>query len=301
MHFTFEYPWVLFLLLLLPCFYLCKKRVATQFLPKLDWIPKTKRLFQKQTLQRAIIYTLSVVALSSPVSYSSLAPSNKKGINIVLALDTSGSMRESGFSNQDQEMTKFDLLKVLAKDFIQKRTGDNIGIVAFGTFAFSASAVSYDLEGVGELLDMLEVEIAGKNTAIGEAIAQSVTTLKYSNAKEKVIILVTDGKNNSGSISVKDAVLMAKKKKIKIFTIGLGSEKEYDQKLLNRISLESGAKAFGAKNAKDLQAVYSEINQLLPSPIRSKNYLHKVLLYPWFLSIALCMLFWYLYKRGGFR
>ena len=297
MHFTFEYSWVLLLWLLLPCFYLCKRKVATQFLPKLEWIPKQKRLFQKQTLLRALIFALSVFALASPIRYSSIAPSDRKGINIVLALDTSGSMRESGFSNQDQEMTKFDLLKILADDFIQKRSGDNIGIVAFGTFAFSASPVSYDLEGVRALLDMLEVEIAGKNTAIGEAIAQSVHTLRYGNAKEKVIILVTDGKNNSGSISVKDAVLMAKKEKIKIFTIGLGTQKEYDKKLLDRIAQDSGAKSFGAQNAKDLQSVYAQINHLLPSVIRSKNYLHKIMLYPWVLFVALTLLFWYLYRR----
>ncbi len=297
MHFTFEYPWVLLLLLLLPCFYLCKRKVSTQFLPKLEWIPKQKRLFQKQTLLRALIFALSVFALASPIRYSSIAPSDRKGINIVLALDTSGSMRESGFSNQDQEMTKFDLLKILADNFIQKRSGDNIGIVAFGTFAFSASPISYDLEGVRALLDMLEVEIAGKNTAIGEAIAQSVHTLRYGNAKEKVIILVTDGKNNSGSISVKDAVLMAKKAKIKIFTIGLGTQKEYDKKLLDRIAQDSGAKSFGAQNAKDLQSVYAQINHLLPSAIRSKNYLHKIMLYPWVLFIALTILFLYLFKR----
>ncbi len=297
MHFTFEYPWVLLLWLLIPCFYLCKRKVATQFLPKLEWIPKQKHLFQKQTLLRALIFALSVFALASPIRYSSIAPSDRKGINIVLALDTSGSMRESGFSNQDQEMTKFDLLKILADDFIQKRSGDNIGIVAFGTFAFSASPVSYDLEGVRALLDMLEVEIAGKNTAIGEAIAQSVHTLRYGNAKEKVIILVTDGKNNSGSISVKDAVLMAKKEKIKIFTIGLGTQKEYDKKLLDRIAQDSGAKSFGAQNAKDLQSVYAQINHLLPSVIRSKNYLHKIMLYPWVLFVALTLLFWYLYRR----
>ncbi len=298
MHFTFEYPWVLILLLLLPCFFLCKKSAGHCILPKLVWIPRKKRLLQTQTLMRALIYALCVIALASPISYTSFAPSQRKGINIVLALDTSGSMRESGFTGKDEDLTKFDLLKVLASDFIQKREGDNIGIVAFGTFAFSASPVSYDLDGVRKLLDMLEVEIAGKNTAIGEAIAQSIRTLEYGNAKQKVIILVTDGKNNSGSISPKAAVMMAKKAGIKIYTIGLGSPKEYDQKLLSRIAGESGGKAFGARNDKDLEAVYSEIGRLLPSAIRSSHYLHKKIYYMWFLFLASILLFWYLYKRG---
>ncbi|RUM66496.1 MAG: hypothetical protein DSZ05_04190 [Sulfurospirillum sp.] len=296
MHFTFEYPAALLLLLLLPCFYFCRKKAKSRFLPKLSWLPVRGSLLHRELWWRILIFTLVVTALAAPISFTARAPSHRKGVAIVLALDTSGSMRESGFGKGED--SKFALLQRLVAAFIDKRAGDNIGVVAFGTFAFTASPVSYDLEGVKSLLEMLEVEIAGKNTAIGDAIVQSLKTLARSRAKEKVIILVTDGENNSGSVSVKQAVAMAKKEGIKIFTIGLGTPKTYDAAMLERIARESGGKMFGAVNEDDLQKVYAQINKLLPSPLRSAHYLNKRALFVFPLFLAVLLLFYYLYRRG---
>jgi len=223
MHFTFEYPAALLLLLLLPCFYFCRKKAKSRFLPKLSWLPVRGSLLHRELWWRIAVFSLGVVALAAPIRFTAQAPTSRKGVAIVLALDTSGSMRESGFGKGEE--SKFLLLQRLVGNFIDQRAGDNIGVVAFGTFAFTASPVSYDLEGVKSLLEMLEVEMAGKNTAIGDAIVQSLRTLEKSRAKEKVIILVTDGKNNSGRVSPKQAVEMAKKAGVKIFTIGLGTPK----------------------------------------------------------------------------
>jgi len=297
MHFTFEYPAVLLLLLLTPCFYFCRKKGKTIFLPKLSWLPKKSRFLQKELLFRIAIFSFGVIALAIPFSYSAKAPAHREGVAIVLALDTSGSMREMGFGKREDE-TKFELLQRLVKAFIQKRSGDNIGIVAFGTFAFTASPVSYDLEAVSKLLEMLEVEIAGKNTAIGDAIRQSILTLQKSKAKERVVILVTDGKNNSGKVSPKEAVKQAKEAGIKIFTIGLGKKNTYDAALLERIAKESGGESFGAVSEEDLQKVYAKIDTLLPSPLRSGYYLNKKSLYTFPLLFAVLLLFWYLYQRG---
>ncbi|OQX74566.1 MAG: hypothetical protein B6D59_01850, partial [Campylobacteraceae bacterium 4484_4] len=152
MHFTFEYPLSFFLLLLLPCLHFCRKRSGRCFLPKLEWIPKRSRWFNFTLLQRMAIFALGVTALASPILYSSKEPLQRKGIDIVLALDTSGSMRESGFDETQHEKSKFELLKEMASRFIGRRFGDNIGVVAFGTFAFTASPVSYDHAGVKSLL-----------------------------------------------------------------------------------------------------------------------------------------------------
>ncbi len=295
MHFTFDYPAALLLLLLLPCFYFCRKKGKSRFLPKLNWLPKRGRYLHRELLWRMAIFALMVFALAAPVTFSAKVPSGRQGVAIVLALDTSGSMRESGFGKGDE--SKFALLQRLASDFMQRRFGDNIGVVAFGTFAFTASPVSYDIAGVQALLGMLEVEIAGKNTAIGEAIAQSLKTLQHSEAKEKVIILVTDGKNNSGKISPKEAVQMAKAQGVKIYTVGLGERKMYDALLLEKIAEESGGAAFGAVEEKDLEKVYAQIDTLLPSPLRSARYLHKRALFIYPLLVAVLLLFAYLYKR----
>lgn len=288
MHIAFEHPYFLFLLPLALCLIYCKKIQHKSFLPKLEWIPKKNRLFNYQSILKVAIFLLLTIAISSPIRYDAITPSKKYGHDIVLALDTSGSMKESGFSKTASDLSKFALLQKLVADFIDKRMSDNIGIVAFGSFAFTASPVTYDHQGLKNLLDMLEVEIAGKNTAIGDAIEQSITTLSYAKAKEKVIILITDGINNAGHISIKDAISKAKEKGIKIFTIGLGTTKEYDAKLLKRIAGESLGKSFGASDAAALQKVYDEIDHLLPSAIRSEQYLNKrALFYPLLLLASL--------------
>jgi Ca-activated chloride channel family protein len=299
MHYTLENPYFLLLLPLLLCLFYCKKRTKTTYLPRLDWIPKTSRLFNTQTLLKVAIFSLLVLTLASPISYDAITPSKKYGRDIVLALDTSGSMRETGFSQQHKGTSKFELLQTLVADFIQKRVSDNIGVVAFGSFAFSASPVTYDHQSLKELLSMLEVEIAGKNTAIGDAINQSLTTLSFSHAKEKIIILITDGISNAGTHSIQDAVAKAKAQHVKIFTIGLGKHKDFDAKLLTRISQESFGKSFEAKDAQSLKAIYEEIDSLIPSAIRSEQYLDKKALFTLPLFVAILLLFTLLARQKG--
>jgi len=285
MHYSLEYPYFLLLLPLALCFIYCKKAVLAQYLPKLDWIPKQQRLFNINTLLKMGTFILLMLALASPFSYESITPSQKYGRDIVLALDTSGSMREVGFSEKQSKKTKFILLQELATDFINKRVNDNFGIVAFGTFAYTATPVTYEHDSLKALLSMLEVEIAGKNTAMGLAIDQSIRTLSFTKAKEKIIIMISDGINNSGDISVKEAVEEAKEKGIKIYTIGLG--KAYDKVILEMIASETNGKSFSAKNAKELQKVYDQIDQLHPSKIRSEQYMHKNALFIFPLILAL--------------
>ena len=212
-----------------------------------------------------------------------------------MALDTSGSMRETGFSKEDDEKSKFALLQALAADFIDKRISDNIGVVAFGSFAYTASPITYDHQSLKALLAMLEVEIAGKNTALGDAIAQSITTLKFAQAEEKIIIMITDGISNSGTISIKEALEMAKKAAVKIYTIGLG--KEFDKVILETIAVQSGGEAFSAKNAGELASVYAKIDDLNPSEIRSEQYRDKTVLFPFLLASALLLFFWLLARE----
>ncbi len=299
MHYTLQYPYFLILLPLALCFIYCKKTVVSSYLPKLEWIPKKSRFTNLQTLLKIVIYTLVVIALSSPIGYDAITPSKKYGRDIVLALDTSGSMRESGFSQIDEDKSKFELSLEIMKAFIDTRLNDNIGVVAFGTFAFSASPVTYDHESLKELLSMLEVEIAGKNTAIGEAIAQSITTLSFAEAENKIMILVTDGINNSGAISVKEAVSQAVKENIKIYTIGIGNKKDFDAALLQKIASETFGKSFAAHNAEELKEVYQEIDILHPSSIRSEQYLNKKVFFTYPLVIAVFLLMWLLMRLEG--
>jgi Ca-activated chloride channel family protein len=216
------------------------------------------------------------LALAAPFTYSSEASSQKKVRDFVLVFDTSGSMGERGFNEQDKIQTKYDISVSLAKAFIENRHDDNVGLVVFGSFAFSASPLTYDLKALNEMFELMsDVGIAGTSTAIGDALMQGLSTLKSGEAKSKVLILLTDGVHNAGKSSPREAVTLAQQKGVKIYTIGIGKKENYDVSLLNDIAKDSGAKSFFCQNADELENVYESIALLEPSPIRSEQYLNK--------------------------
>jgi Ca-activated chloride channel family protein len=302
MHFDFGSPFALLLLLLIPCFFWCREQSSVYYFPKMEWIGKESPLLTLDPWMKVVLYSLMVVALAEPFLYDQKDNHNKRGRDLILAIDASGSMAQSGFDSKDRFKTKYDAVLEIAGDFIEKRHDDNMGAVLFGTFAYSASPLTYDLEALSQLLKMTNVGIAGESTAIGDAITQSIRTLSFGKAKNKAIILLTDGYHNAGKTSPREAVKEAKKQKVKIYTIGIGKERDYDSALLQTIAKESGGKHFGAVSAEELKRVYSEIDKLEPSPIRSENFLNRRLLagYPLGLAFAL-LLFWVLLQRKEHR
>ena len=298
MHFDFGSPFALLLLLLIPCFFWCREQSRVYYFPKMEWIGKESPLLTLDPWMKVALYSLMVIALAEPFLYDQKDNHNKRGRDLILAIDASGSMAQSGFDSKDRFKTKYDAVLEIAGDFIEKRHDDNMGAVLFGTFAYSASPLTYDLEALSQLLKMTNVGIAGESTAIGDAITQSIRTLSFGKAKNKAIILLTDGYHNAGKTSPREAVKEAKKQKVKIYTIGIGKERDYDSALLQTIAKESGGKHFGAVSAEELKRVYSEIDKLEPSPIRSENFLNRRLLagYPLGLAFAL-LLFWVLWQR----
>lgn len=290
MHFIFGMPYFLLLLLFLPCFIWCKPASRRYYFPKIEWIGNAGGFWHPDLWLKMAIYSLMVIALAQPLLYESTATQHRKGRDLILALDASGSMGESGFDPKDSYRTKYESTLALSKAFIKKRFDDNMGIVIFGTFAYTASPLTYDLSAMNRLLDMTAVGIAGESTAIGDAIMQSLRTLKYGHAKHKAIILITDGYHNAGSTSPKTAVAKAKAAKVKIYTIGIGKRGAYDAALLKKIAQETGGRSFGATDAEALQKVYEEIDTLEPSPIRSEAYLNQKLLILYPLGMALLLL-----------
>jgi len=290
MHFTLGAPYFLLLLLLLPCFFWCKPDAKRYYFPKLEWIGQTHPLWYPDLWLKVVIYTLMVIALARPLLYEGATSEHRKGRDLVLALDASGSMGESGFDPKNRYRTKYESTLSLTKAFIDKRFDDNMGIVIFGTFAYTASPLTYDLSALSQLLEMTDVGIAGESTAIGDAIMQSLRTLKFGHAKQKAIILITDGYHNAGSISPKAAVAKTKEAGVRIYTIGIGKAGDYDAALLEKIAKETGGRSFGATDAEALQAVYEEIDKLEPSPIRSEGYLNQKLLIVYPLGLAFLLL-----------
>jgi Ca-activated chloride channel family protein len=291
MHFTFGSPVFLVLLLLLPCFFLCKQYAKTYYFPKLSWISRQSPFLSFEPWLKMFLFSLVVFALAKPFVFDSTSNKHKKGRDLILAVDASGSMAQSGFDTDNRMQTKYSTTLTLSQDFIKKRHDDNMGIVVFGTFAYTASPLTYDLASLSYLLGMTNVGLAGDSTALGDAITQSLKTLHFGEAKNKAIILLTDGYHNAGQTSPKKAVQEAVALGVKIYTIGIGKKSDYDTSLLETIAKKTGGKSYSASNTSQLSKVYEAINSLEPSPIRSENYLNKKLLISLPLSLAFVLLF----------
>ena len=297
MQFTFGTPYFLLLLLLLPCFLWCRQYNKHYYFPKLEWITKQSPLLSWEPWLKILIFSLMVFALAKPFVYDA-GHAHKKGRDLILAIDASGSMAQSGYNRTDRFQNKYESTITLAKAFTKKRLDDNMGIVVFGTFAYTASPLTYDLNALSYLLDMTNVGLAGESTAIGDAIMQSIRTLSFGEAENKAVILLTDGYHNAGKSSPKEAVGEAKKAGIKIYTIGIGKKSDYDVALLETIAKETGGKSYAADSAEALTNVFKEINRLEPSQIRGENYLNQKLLILFPLGLAgLLLLIWILYER----
>lgn len=301
MNLSFGMPWFLLLLLLIPCFIWCKVHTKHYYFPKIEWVSRRVPLFSIVLWLKIAIFSLMVIAMAEPYLYDPGSGNSKRGRDLALVLDASGSMAQSGFHTKERFKNRYDVSIELAKAFVQKRLDDNVAVVVFGTFAYTASPLTYDLEGVSFLLDMSSVGVAGESTAIGDALMQALHTLSFGQAKNKVIVLLTDGHHNAGATSPRQAVEEAKKSGVKIYTIGIGQKSGYDAALLETIADETGAQSYAAVSADQLTQIYNQIEALEPSAIRSENYLDRSSLAPYPMGVAaLLLLGWLLWQRGIF-
>ena len=310
--YSFEYPYVFFLI---PFFIICSRfcpiREEVIFFPHLDLLRSgTNNSAFLLRFFKWMSIVLAVIALASPIKKDQIISLHKSGYSIVLALDASGSMR-LGFGNRggmfyvpkDKNSSKFDISIKLAKEFIKKRGDDELGVVVFGNFAYVASPLSFDKDMIEKILDDLKVGIAGSNyTVINDALFISSKLFANSNAKTKIIILITDGQSRGEHIP-KDVVLdYINDNGIKVYSIGIGKNGDFDKKYLQKLAKLSGGKSFSAFSKEDLKRVYKEIDRLEKSKIRSKSYIKKSYYYEYPLFFAFLSLLFYgflLNKRGS--
>nr|WP_275714454.1 VWA domain-containing protein [Sulfurimonas sp. SAG-AH-194-L11] len=265
----------------------------------LQFLPVKRNFMKIEWIVKILIFILLCIALASPIIVDKSNPLNRNGKDIVLVIDASGSMNASGFDVEDEfsngkRLSRFALTKIVAQKFIKNRESDNVGIVLYGDFAFIASPITYEKEIVVDMLSYLNEGMAGQNTAIGEGIAMGVRAFKHSHAKSKVMILLSDGEHNSGSISPKAALSLAKDAAIKIYTIAIG---EADSSLMEKIAKESGGVYYSAVSAKELQNVYNAIDALESSKISSKEYKLKEYYFQSLLLLACGLLLFLLYRE----
>jgi Ca-activated chloride channel family protein len=299
---SFDFVWA-FLALppILYCLYRCKVVPQQRYFPNLYFFGRVGKWRNIDWLLKSLAVTLMVGALATPIVVDYANPNNRNGIDIVLSLDGSGSMNASGFDEQNPRVTRFESVQKIAQDFVMKRIQDNVGVVLFGDFAFIATPVTYEKEIISEMIGYLSFGMAGQNTAIGEGVAQGVYALRDSKAKSKVLILLTDGEHNSGSVSPKEAVKMVQKSGIKLYTIGIGKKGEFDSALLEQMASDGGGKFFSATDTKELQAVYDEIDTMENSSIKSHSRAFAVHYYQYLLFVALVLMMWLLWRHRSRR
>lgn len=240
---------------------------------------------------RLCAITAIIYALARPQSSDNLSNKNVEGINIMMALDISESM-----DAEDLKPTRLEAAKNVGKEFIMSRPNDNIGLVVFAGESFTQSPLTTDKIALTSLLNGVSNELVeDKGTAIGLGIANAVNRIKDVEAKSKVIILLTDGSNNRGEIDPMTAADLAATYKIKIYTIGVGTnvgkapiriktergyeklmmEVEIDEATLEKIADKTGGRYFRATDNKSLKAIYEEIDKLEKTKIQVTEYCKK--------------------------
>lgn len=271
-------------------------------------------------LLTALALAFLIVAFARPRLGSGYTQREESGIDIVLAIDVSGSMSALDFSKK-KLVTRLDAVKKVVEDFIKKRPNDRIGIVVFAAHPFMVSPITLNHDWLIKNLDRIDIGIIDSNrTAIGTALATSVNRLRnIKNAKSRVVILLTDGENNAGNVSPIAAAEAATGFDVKIYTIAAGSEgivpaarldqsqrvirdsngnplyggdirSEMDTQTLEKIAEITGGKFYYAKNAASLKQIYNNIDALEKTKVKLKTFMSYEELFQWFAGVALALL-----------
>ncbi|MFI3249216.1 MAG: VWA domain-containing protein [Rikenellaceae bacterium] len=315
MHFAS--PNILFaLLLIIPMvgyyIYQTWRGGATLTISTIDGVrraPRTIRYYLRHLpiILRTLAFAAAVVALARPQTVETTKNANSEGIDIVLALDISGSMLARDF-----EPDRITAAKQVAMSFISDRYGDRIALVAFAGETFTLSPLTTDQGALQTLIAPLRSGVVEDGTAIGNGLATALNRLRESEAKSKVIILLTDGVNNRGEMSPQTAATIAKEMGVKVYTIGVGSEGtapyprvdpfgqiidyvqakvEIDEEVLRAIAESTGGEYFRATNNDKLEAIYDQINSMEKSvvEIAERTLYHEK--YLMWVVVALSLLF----------
>jgi len=314
--FRFEDPWALLLAIgLVPLVYfsLTSRRTGSVQFPMLAALrplirPASVRIRYVPVALRSLALLLLVGALARPQLGNKSTEILSEGVDIMLAIDTSGTMEALDFIADGKRVTRLEAVKRVVKDFVGGRESDRVGMVVFGTHAFLQCPPTLDHGVLLSFLDKAEVGMAGEYTAIGSAIALGVSRLKDLPGKDKVIVLLTDGINNRGKVSPETAAKLAKTLGVKVYTIGVGSKGKapfrvstilgdrlryervpLDEGTLRLVAKETGAEYFRATDTEALEMIYGQIDKMEKTKARVKEYTEFFELYTWLVIPALAL------------
>jgi Ca-activated chloride channel family protein len=312
----FEWPWS-WLLLPLPW-------LAWRWLPPVVSAPEAALrvpfLEDFSTLQRAaggrttrrghwwlavLAWCLLIGAASRPQWLGAPVELPVSGRDLMLAVDLSGSMEVEDFELQGRRVNRLQATQQVAGDFIEQRVGDRIGLILFGQQAYLQTPLTFDRKTVQQLLQEAAIGLAGKETAIGDAIGLAVKRLRDHPVDSRVLILLTDGANTAGEVSPLKAAGLAAQAQLKIYTIGIGADEllvrslfgtrrvnpsqDLDEQTLTAIAETTGGRYFRARNLDQLQQIYQLLDQLEPIDTDAQYFRPRHALYPWPLAAALLL------------
>jgi len=302
-----NYPWLI-LLCILPFLYRKgRKREARYavFYPQVTASSSRRRSWRLNLFVLSLFFL--ILALARPQLLKRETIRQSEGIDIMLTIDTSLSMKEVDYRWEDQWYSRLGVVKAVVSDFIDKRVDDRIGLVIFGSSAFAQAPLTLDHKVLKTFLDIIKPGMAGEETAIGDGLGVAVSRIKDRKAKSRIVILLTDGENNSGKLDPYSVAAAAKELGVKVHTISVspGGQKGVqifgfsvgrvpeapDSELLKHIAEATGGKYFRAKDTQALIDVYEEINQLEKNRVEDKVYRHVEEVFLWFLVPGLILLF----------
>ncbi len=286
-------------------------RLRFSSLKTLQHLPPSSATRLRHTLivLRLLCLVLLVVVIARPRSGRKSTEIISEGVDIMMVLDTSGSMRALDFKLNDERINRLEAAKNVVSEFIKQRENDRLGMVVFAQEAFTQCPLTLDHGVLLSFLDKVEIGMAGDGTAIGSAIGVAVKRLKDLKSKSKLIILLTDGRNNAGRLSPAKAAELAQKYGIKIYTIGAGTkgkapflvntffgsryvyqEVDLDEDSLQEIAGITKARYFRATDSESLKDIYTQIDRLEKSEVKVKEHMEYEELFAWPLLAALALL-----------
>jgi Ca-activated chloride channel family protein len=261
---------------------------------------------------RLVTVALLIMAMARPQTGRKHTEVRTEGIDIVLVLDTSGSMQALDLDADrpiNRRRNRLEIAKAVVDDFVRGRRNDQIGLVVFGSEAFTQCPLTLDHGILATFLERVEIGMAGDATAIGSAIGTAVKRLRDSQAESKVIILLTDGRNNAGALDPRKAAEIAETFDIKIYAIGAGTRGkapfvvdsffgkqvvyesvEIDDPMLEEIARRTGGAYYRAEDGQALESIYTEIDELETTEITSNTYMEYNEQFRWFLWPAMVLL-----------
>ena len=253
---------------------------------------------------------LLIVGLARPQFGRSTATVQASGVDMILAMDCSGSMEALDFKIDGQPMSRLDIVKSVVSKFIDARPNDRIGLIGFAGAPYLVSPLTLDHDWLQQNLERVKIGSVEDGTAIGSALATSVNRLRDQPSKSKIVVLLTDGQNNAGKIIPETAAQAAKAMGVKVYTIAAGvrgeapipvtdafgnkrlamAQVDVDEDTLKKIAAETGGKFFRATDTESLKNIYAEIDRLEKTTHQLKKFEHHTELFAWAVEPALAVL-----------